>query len=243
VNSRNDTAARQQQGFSLIEVLLALLLGLVLVAGVVTWGVAHIGEQRRLIAQARLSLDLRAALDLATRDVRRAGHWGTAERGVWSGADSPPTANPYTGVHPAAGSSTSLGHAYSRDPTENGRVDANERYGLRLNAGTGALEWRMSGAAIAPGTGDQWQALTDPALLQIVNLQITHESDSLSLLAHCARTTCPDPGDATCPPKLVIHRVTLLLEGRDPHAPDLRRSLRSSVRLRNEEVQGACPGV
>lgn len=234
---------RHLQGFSLIEVLLALLLGLVLVAGVAAWGVAHIGEQRRLIAQARLSLDLRAALDLAVRDLRRAGHWGAAERGVWDGSTTLPAPNPYVGLHPAAGDSgASLGHAYSRDLSENGSVDANERYGLRLNAGSGALEWRMSGAAIAPGNADQWQALTDPALLQIVRLQITHEADSQSLLSHCARTSCPDPDDLSCPPRLVIHRVALLLEGRDPHAPEVQRSLRGSVRLRNDEVQGACPG-
>lgn len=237
---------RTLRGFGLIEILLTLTFGLLLVAAIGSWSAAHIGEQRRLLAQARLSQDLRAVIDLVGRDLRRAGHWGHAERGVWTGSDTPPTPNPYTGLYPGAGAppSTSLGHAYSREADDNGLVDANERYGLRLNPTSGALEWRVSGAALAPGSGDQWQALTDPAALQVTQLQIRHEVDSVDLLAHCARATCPSPADPAapvCPPRLLLHRVTITVEGRDARDATLRRSLRETLRLRNEEVQGACP--
>jgi len=236
---------RALRGFGLIEILLTLTFGLLLVAAITSWSVAHIGEQRRLLAQARLSQDLRAVIDLVGRDLRRAGHWGHAERGVWTGGEGAPTPNPYVGLHPGVGTpSTSLGHAYSREADDNGLVDANERYGLRLNTSSGALEWRVSGAALPPGTGDQWQALTDPAALQVTQLQIRHEVDSVDLLAHCARSTCPSPTDPaapTCPPRLLLHRVTITLEGRDARDATLRRSLRETLRLRNEEVQGACP--
>jgi type II secretory pathway component PulJ len=237
--------SRALRGFGLIEILLTLSFGLLLVAAIGSWSVAHIGEQRRLLAQARLSQDLRAGADLVARDLRRAGHWGHAERGVWTGGDTAPAPNPYAGLHPGAGTpSTSLGHAYSREADDNGVLDGNERYGLRLNPANGALEWRVAGAALAPGAGDQWQALTDPAALQVTQLLIRHEVDSLDLLGHCAQAACPTPAAPAapaCPPRLLLHRVTITLEGRDARDATLRRGLRETLRLRNEEVQGACP--
>lgn len=231
-------------GFSLIEVLLALALGLLLVGSVVSGVIAHIGEQRRLLAQARLSQDLRAVMDLASRDLRRAGHWGLAERGAPAEPGRLPEPNPYTGLHPAAGATAAaVGHAYSRDAEENGVVDANERFGLRLNGNTGALEWRVSGAALAPGSGDQWQAVTDPALLRVTELEIRHEADRVDLLAQCPSDHCADPADPDCPPRLLIHRVTLTIEASDVRDPTVRRRLRNTLRLRNEELQGACPAL
>lgn len=231
-----------QGGFSLIEMLLALLLGLVLVGGVASWAITHVGEQRRLLAQARLGQDLRAVIDLASRDLRRAGYWGQAELGTPAEPGQAPRPNPYIGLHPSAGSTAAaLGHAYSRDATENGSVDANERFGLRLNAGTGALEWRVSGGALAPGTGDQWQALTDPTLLRVTMLEVRHDSDRIDLLAQCPLDRCPSPSGPDCPPRLLIHRVTLTVEASDARDASVRRRLRSTLRLRNEELQGACP--
>lgn len=229
-------------GFGLIETLLALALGLALVVTVTAWSLAHIAEQRRLLTQARLAQDLRSAMDLALRDLRRAAFWGQAERGVWLPGVQEPSANPYTGVLPAAGSgAAALAHQYSRDTAENGSVDANERFGLRVNATTGALEWRVAGGALAAGSGDQWQALTDPALVTITRLQTNHDVATIDLIGHCAVDRCPDSTDPTCPPRLLIHRIRLDLEGQDTRDAQVHRRLQGLVRLRNDEVQGACP--
>lgn len=235
---------RQGQGFSLVETMLALAFGLLLVAGIGAWVVEHLGEQRRLLAEARLGQELRAVVDLLARDLRRAGHWGQAERGVWSGdpAAPAPAPNPYRGLYPAAGDSGSaVGHAYSRDAVENDRADANEHFGLRLNPGSGALEWRVAGSAVAPGQGDQWQALTDPAQLRVTALVLRHEAQAIDLLAHCPLPRCDDPDDADCPPRLWLRQVSIWIEAGDPREPGLRRSLGHRLRLRNEELQGACP--
>lgn len=244
MSRRARAGARRAPGWSLVELMLAIALGLLLCAALGAFAVQHIGEQRRLIAQSRLAQELRAALDLAVRDVRRSAYWGEAERGLWRAPDGPlPAANPYAGLHPAPeATGTALGHAYSRDATENGQVDANERFGLRVNASTQALEWRVAGGALAPGTGDQWQALTDPGTVRIDALEVHHESVAVDLGAACAGTDCSGVSAGTpCPPQLRIHQLTLRLSGRDARDDGVRRTLLARVRLRNEERLGACP--
>lgn len=232
-------------GFGLIEVLLAVALGLVLVAGLLGLVVAHLTEQRAVMARTRLSQDLRAGLDLALRDVRRGGWWGQAEAGIWEGDDRLPARNPYGGLLPPSDANTGLGsgsvlaHRYSRDSRENHSADSNEHFGLRLQRGN--LEWRVGGAALTPSSSDQWQALTDPGQVQVDGLAVTQRTVRIDLLAECGLTTCPDPDDPDCPPQLLIRHVDLRLQGQDARDSRARRGLQGAVRLRNEEVQGACP--
>jgi type IV pilus assembly protein PilW len=236
---------RRSAGFGLVELLLAVALGLVLVAGLLGLAVGHLTEQRAVSSRARLSQDLRASLDLALRDARRGGWWGQAELGVWDGDDRPPSRNPYGGLLPEVDASTGLGsgtwlaHRYSRDSRENQAADANEHFGLRLNRST--LEWRVSGAALASNAGDQWQALTDPNQVQVSALTVSQRAIQIDLLAECGLASCPDPGDTNCPPRLVIRHVDLRLQGQDLRDSTAQRQLRGAVRLRNEEIQGACP--
>ncbi|MEY8878424.1 MAG: PilW family protein [Leptothrix sp. (in: b-proteobacteria)] len=240
-------AHRTSRGLGLVEILVAIALGLFVTASVATLVVSQLNEQRLLLQEARLGQDLRATVDLIARDLKRAGHWGSAERGIWSGQSGAPPANPYAGLHPAAGTAattaaTSLGYRYSRDVSENQVADSNEAFGFRINANTNAFELRLAGNAVVPGTGDQWQALTDPALLRITRWQVQHELRSVSLLSHCAEPTCP-ASSTTCPPVWQRHVVRIDLEARDARDASVRRSLATEVLLRNDEVSGSCPGT
>ena len=65
---------RSQRGFTLVELLVGLALGLLVVAA----GVLLLAQQLRatsapLLVEARLMQDLRTAADLVARDLRRAG--------------------------------------------------------------------------------------------------------------------------------------------------------------------------
>lgn len=229
-------------GLSLIEIMVAIALGLFLVASVAALVVGQLAEQRRLLLESRLNQDLRATADLIVRDLRRAGHWGSAERGVWTGGPAAPAANPYAGLHPGADTAAaSLGYSYSRDTTEDQASSNAEKFGFRINANTQAFELRLAGNDIAPGVGDQWQALTDPGLLRITRWQVRHESRSVSLLGHCANPVCPT-GSSTCPPTARLRQVHIVLDAVDTRDSSVQRSLVTRVRLRNDEVSGACPG-
>lgn len=215
-------------GFSLVELMIGLALGLFVVAVATALLASQLRENRALMLEARLMQDLRTAADLMTRDLRRAGFWGQASGGVWTAASAlGPSANPYA-VPPAAAASDAVDLRYSRDAVENGTVDANEQFGYRLRAGT--LELQL-------GLGN-WQALTDPASLTVTDVRIVPTNQEVSLDSSCALACVA--GDALCPPRLQVRSFAVRLTGRSPLDPRVVRSLHSEVRLRNDVLTGHC---
>jgi type IV pilus assembly protein PilW len=67
---------RRQRGLSLVELMVAMLIGLILLFGVTQ---VYVSSKRSANAQedlARMQENGRFAMDLITRDLRRAGYWG-----------------------------------------------------------------------------------------------------------------------------------------------------------------------
>lgn len=225
---RSQPPRAKQRGFSLVELMLGLALGLFVVTVATALLASQLRENRSLMLEARLMQDLRTAADLMTRDLRRAGFWGQANAGVWTSASaSSPSANPYA-VPPADAASDAVGLRYSRDAVENDRVDANEQFGYRLRAGT--LELQL-------GLGN-WQALTDPASLTVIDFRVEPTNQDVSLDSSCA-VACA-AGDSLCPPRLQVRSYAVRLTAQSPLDPRVVRSLHSEVRLRNDVVTGHC---
>ena len=67
---------RRAQGFSLIELMLALALGVVVTAGIVTLFVGNNQTYTLLNGQSRMQENARFALDFITRSARAAGYFG-----------------------------------------------------------------------------------------------------------------------------------------------------------------------
>ena len=86
--------ARRQQGLSLVELMVALLIGLILLAGVFQ---IYLSGRQSAHAQedlARMQENGRYAMDLITRDLRRAGYWGgNADVGQITGNPGPEPAD------------------------------------------------------------------------------------------------------------------------------------------------------
>lgn len=218
----------RQRGFTLVELLVGLALGLLVVAAGMLLLAQQLHEQRALLIEARLMQDLRTAADLVARDLRRAGHWGDSGAGVWS-APSTPLTNPYAALAPASAASDAASYAYSRDATENHALDGNEQFGLRLR--NRAIELQL-------GAGN-WQALTDATLIEITALTITPTSEEIDLGSMCNKP-CPE-ADATCPPRQIVSSLSVLIAARAVADASVTRSLVSQVRLRNDALTGACP--
>lgn len=75
---------KKQTGFSLIELMIAMALGLIIIAATVTIYVGTVKGSADTIKSTRLNHDLEMALSLMMNDIRRAGHWG----GAVSGSDA-----------------------------------------------------------------------------------------------------------------------------------------------------------
>ncbi len=69
-------SVRQQQGFSLIELMLALALGVIVTAGIVTLFVGNNQTYALLNGQSRMQENARFAIDFISRDARTAGYFG-----------------------------------------------------------------------------------------------------------------------------------------------------------------------
>jgi prepilin peptidase dependent protein B len=226
-------ASARQAGLTLVELMVGLAIGLFIVAAGTVMLTGHLRESRLLLMEARLMQDLRTATDLLVRDARRAGYWADASRGVWQGSASV-QANPYAGISPSpsASAADAVSFRFSRDATENHTVDANEEFGFRLRRG--AIEMLL-------GRGN-WQAVTDPAVLRITAFTVTPQVQEVVLQSLCEQA-CPDThaGGAACPPRLQVRSLSLHITGHAAADASVRRSLRSSVRLRNDAITGSCP--
>ena len=137
---------RTQRGLSLVELLVGIAITLVVVAGALKMFVGHLEGNRRLLLEARLHQDLRAASDLIARDLRRAGYWQQASQGTsW-----PAQPNPYRAMSPSGTASAALtSYSYSRDAAENNSLDSNESFGLRLERRGAAAARRQRRLAAA----------------------------------------------------------------------------------------------
>lgn len=160
-----------QQGLSLIEMMLAITLGLgalLSLASVVGYGV---GVNGKLLASNRLAEELNAVASLMYRDVIRAGYNGDTVDMVTDPAASPSVfANSITvSEFPGEAANSCILYAYDRN--DNGVLDvvgSNENYGFRLR--DDALEMRVGGAACDAGG---WQDLSDLTVVRVTALVFT----------------------------------------------------------------------
>lgn len=217
------------RGLSLVELMVGVAVGLFLVSGVLAISASNLDKSRRMLADVRFNQDLRAALDLVTRDLRRAGFWGNAITGTQAiGATSATAQNPYA----ASSGSTEAGFSYrfSRDATENDSMDASEQFGFRVL--DGVLQMRSD--------ADGWRDVTDTKVLSVADggLAIT-PSETVLPLGHL----CPRPCNAGTPncPTVTVRSYAVTLSATSAADPATVRQLRTSVRLRNDQLAGRCP--
>jgi type IV pilus assembly protein PilW len=215
-------------GFSLVELLVGLSVGLVIAAGATAFLATTLREQRAVLLESRLMQDLRTAADVVARDLRRAGYWASAPDGAWLPGARTAVANPYAAITPAGAASDAVGFAYSCDAAENDVLDGNEQFGFRLRSG--AIQMQL-------GAGN-WQALTDAGTLVVTAFDVMPEVQVVSLEAACP-AACP-ASSAACPPRLLVRSLAVHIAGHALADPAVLREMRSSVRLRNDPVVGAC---
>lgn len=220
-------ARARQRGLSILELLVGAAVGMVVVSGAAMLFAKNVAGSRLLVAEARLNQDLRNAVDLLTRDLRRAGYWGNAIQGTQAiGASSLTTQNPYSTV--TNPSTTEVAYRFSRDAgTDNNTLDAEEQFGFRLH--DGALQMQA---------GSGWTDVTDKTAVTITELTVTPSITTVSLGDTCP-TVC-GVGTPNCP-TTTIRSFAVVLHGQSVRDANVQRSLRSTVRVRNDQISGSCP--
>ena len=220
---------RTQHGLSLVELLIAVVISLFIAAAGAILLASSLRENRTLLLEARLMQDLRTSADLVARNLRRAGYWGASSEGIWTRGATGVIANPYAALSPAAAASDAAQFHYSRDATENNTIDGNEQFGVRLR--NHVLQMQL-------GAGN-WQALTDANTLEVTAFSITPTLQDISLQGACDKP-CPAAQPA-CGPHQQVRSLALVISARATADAHVTRSLRSSIRVRNDSFAGLCP--
>lgn len=224
----------RQRGLSIIELMVGVAVGFFIIGGAIKLFVDMFGNNRRLLLETRVNQDLRAAADIIARDVRRAGYWAGASAAL-SGAA--PTPNPYAAATIGA---NSIDYAYDR------------------GAGASAAGFSLSGNQIFMTVGGASQPLTDLGTVRVTRFEITNSASSaqwfdlaqncpcISIAASASGGGCTAAemlalaeGSASRP-QVGVRWVDIVIEGESPTMPTVRRQVVESVRLRNDQVRGAC---
>lgn len=219
---------RAQRGLSLVEMMVGIAVGLFIVAGATMLAGAQLTENRRLILETQLQQDLRATADIITRELRRAGYDNNQSQLVWSPFKPTPAAkqNNWIGLALNTGGEV-VNYSY-------GRIGSFSNFGYRLN--NNVIQQRI-------GNGSP-QDLTDKNTMKVTAFTVNLQAGPNAQIA-CPRL-CSD-GTQNCWPTQAVYEATVDITAESPSDPAIRRSIQSTVRLRNDGAKfnisatQACP--
>lgn len=243
--SRTPHRFSKTTGFSLVELMIAIVIGLVVVGGVIGIFASAVKSHTDNLRMTRLNQELRTTMNLMTRELRRAGFWGGAKTGAVPLAategilNTLPAAielgqpNPFAVVLPNAPVSCIT---YNYDEDRNGVLANTEQRGFRLNAGA-----VQSGTNTGAGCGGTWVGVTDPVAIEITALTFT---PSIALLdidgvtgggAVPCTPTAPlgacVAGYYTPAQSLPVNEIMITLTGRLAGDTSVTRTLQETVRV------------
>ncbi len=210
--------SRLQRGMSLVELMIGLAVGLFVVAGATALASTQVVENRRLLLETQVQQDLRAAADIITRELRRAGYDTHPEGKVWSAAAgaSQPMPNPKAGLVLAQGGDV-----------------VTYRYDRPSAPPLTSFGYQLSGNTIRQRIGATVQDLTDPRTLKVTALNVALQGVGSEQLA--CPNLCPD-GSQDCWPTLALTDAVVTIAGQAASDATVNRTVTSRVRLRNDGV-------
>lgn len=222
LNSHLRARSRTQRGLTLVEMMVGLAVGMFIVAGASMLTASQLAENRRLLLETQVQQDLRAALDIITRELRRAGYDTYPEAMVWSPgpAASQPSPNAKAGLLPLSVGDV-VTYRYDR-PSAAGVTN------LGYQLGSGGIQQRI-GTAIGAV-----QDLTDRTTLNVTAFTVIPQNVGSVQLA-CPQL-CAD-GTQDCWPTLALTDAIVSITGNPVSDATIVRTVTSRVRLRSDGVQ------
>lgn len=200
---------KKQQGLTLIELMIAVALGIFMIAATLALYVNTVKSSSDTLKSVRLNHDLEMTLNLIGSDIKRAGYWAGAKVNVnlYNNPfmfdalfDNSLTTNNRTNIQIATLSNTNdcILYTYDSDTTgaNSGTIQANEYFGFRRNVvnNVGVIEMRTSGTTTASCSDGTWQAITDSNVINVTALRFSFFSldtaDNSSPCTNAAASTC-----------------------------------------------------
>ncbi len=179
------TTQKFQTGVTLIETMISLALSMIVTSAMVVLMASSMGTSTRIIQMSQLTDELRNAMSMMTRDVRRANYsansifcYGNPECG-FAGGDAE-----QAGDIQVSGDNSCFTFNLDRNFDGDSLDDADGAAGFRLvaNGGIGVIEMWTGGAgpdcADAAGAAG-WFEMTDPNTVNVTNFFVD-DSDSIT---------------------------------------------------------------
>jgi Tfp pilus assembly protein PilW len=231
-NSIRRNGPRHAGGMSLIEMMIALVAGLIVIGAVLTFTVATVRAYNENIRSTRLTQDLRTGMNLAVREIRRSGYDAASVNRIFS-TTSPSSFTSLSAVQAATGC---VIYRYDRGVGAIGDAPAaTELRGIRLNSTTGTLQMDATSSSIdCSSTGSSWVDLTDPNVVNITQFQPAIRSCGFVVplgTRVVGGNTVNDCAEGT------TRNLLLTLTGALRSDSTLVRQIVDSARIRAEDVQ------
>jgi prepilin peptidase dependent protein B len=221
----------------MVELLIGIAVGLFVLAGATMVASNQIADNKKLLLETQVQQDMRTAMDVIVRDIRRSGFSHNADVLQSIGAPlAPPSGYKAAGVmDPADVLLYTYYHPDSKDPkrsTDNNTADPSlpedgpDFKGFRLKDGIIQVQLGLN----------NWQALTDPAAIEITRFVATQVLGEPANIPACD-TPAACPSTNGCGTQRVVTRyINLEMVGRARHDQSVQRRLDARVRVRNDEV-------
>ena len=208
------------RGFTLIELMISIVIGLIILSAVIGIFISMIKADNDNLKSIRLNRELRAAMSLIIRDLRRSGYNGSAAATVIAG-----TANPFQEM-----ATTETCVIYVYDKNNSGTVDGNsERFGFRLNSG--AIESRENSENCAGSTN--WDNITDDNLVKITTFSVSDPDLVGDDPPPEGEEVIKIPGKTVA--GITTHQITITLTGKLVRDLSVIRTITETVEIRNDE--------
>jgi len=208
------------RGLSLVELMVGIAVGLFVVAAAVTLVTSQLTENRKLLLELQLQQDLRATMDIMTRQLRRAGAADPNGAQARIAADGVGGIKAGTTLGAVALVATDkVGFSFVRNAADFGP------YGFMLSA-DGVVKTQLS--TMSP------QDLTDKNTMKVTRLVFGPRNIVGAQPLPCPNL-CPD-GTTACWPRMHVQHLVLTIEAEARTEPTIKRTMSSEVRVRNDWI-------
>jgi hypothetical protein len=219
----------KQRGVGLMEMLIAMTLSLLAVGVMVVLMSSTLGTGSTTIQMSRLSQELRASMQLMSRDLRRANfHSGFLSCFANVNCRSDLGISAYVNNIHINAAGNCFWYWLDRDGDADLSNDAVGGFRYSTVGGVGVIQMRTSGNLAADcDDGDSWELITDPNTVEITSFTVS-DADSYT-------ETLSAAGDTQ-----LVEKIRLNINGRMARNANVQREIEDLILIRND-IQTAGP--
>jgi type IV pilus assembly protein PilW len=224
---RHSIHLKKQAGFGLIEMLVSTALSLIAIMVMVVLMASTLGAGAETIQMSRLSQELRASIQLMSRDLRRANyHSGFLNCFANVNCRSDLDIVSYVNRIQINDAGNCFWYWLDRDSDADLSNDAVGGFRHSIIGGVGVIQMRISGNSAANCDDEAgWELITDPDTVDITNFNISNSDSYTEALTK--------NGDVQ-----MVEKIRLNINGRMAGNPAVQREIQDLILIRND-IQSA----